>query len=107
MGRLSHKYAFHFRRSARSRRGKSALDYSKIVIISNPDYLDSTPGIVDADEYTEMMRNMKVIVRKVLQYVEDYVSYHKCEENRISNEEFTRRYRFSTLRYFNDILGID
>ena len=38
--RVNHKYAYHFTKSERSKRGKSALDYSKIVIINTTDYID-------------------------------------------------------------------
>ena len=53
-----------------------------------------------------MMRNIKVIVREVLEYVDDYVAYCKGDSGHISDEEYRRRYRFTTLRYFHDILGI-
>ncbi len=103
---VKHKYAFHFKKSARSRRSHSALDYSKIVIISDSNYLDSVPGIVDSDEYTEMMKNINVIVRNALEYVDDYVSYLRGDNKRISDEEFLRRYKYSTLQYFHGILGL-
>lgn len=105
--RVNHKYAFHFKHSARSQKGRSALDYSKSVIVNNMDYIDSNPGIVDADEYSEMMRNMDRIVREVLAYVDDYVSYCNKSEKHISDEEFQRRYRYSSLQYFHEILGVN
>ncbi|MBR5375792.1 MAG: hypothetical protein IK139_00770 [Lachnospiraceae bacterium] len=71
------------------------------------DYIDSNPGIVDADEYSEMMRNMDRIVREVLAYVDDYVSYCNKSEKHISDEEFQRRYRYSSLQYFHEILGVN
>ena len=36
---ISHKYAFHFSHTARSRKHKSGLDYSKIVIIEKTEYI--------------------------------------------------------------------
>ena len=104
--RVKHKYAFHFKNSARSRLGRSALDYSKVIIVNNPDYIDSKQGVVDSDEYSEMMRNMNRIVWEILKYVDDYVAYCNKSEGCISDEEFGRRYRYSTLKYFNDILGV-
>ncbi len=38
---ISHKYSYLFRNSARSRKHKSSLDYTKIVIISKSEYIDS------------------------------------------------------------------
>ena len=57
---VNHKYAFHFKKSKRSKKNKSALDYTKIVIISNPAYIDSKQGIVDSDEYHKMMQNTDI-----------------------------------------------
>ncbi len=104
--RVKHKYAFHFKDSKRAKRGQSALDYSKSVIIKDTNYIDSTPGIIDSDEYTEMMRNMDHIVKSVLDYVDEYVEYCNGIKGRISDEEFARRYKYSTLKYFHDILDI-
>ena len=77
------------------------------MIIRNTEYIDTNPGIIDSDEYAEMMRNMDRIVDEVLKYVDDYVSYQKMLEDHISEQEYLRRYKYSTLRYFHDILGID
>lgn len=105
--RVKHKYCYHFRNSARSRRGQSALDYSKAAIIKNKDYIDSVQGVVDSDEYTEMIKHINKIVTEAVSYVEDYIAYKNNACNHISEQEFSRRYRFSTLPYFHDILGID
>ena len=104
--RVNHKYAYHFTSSIRSQRGKSALDYSKIVIANKTEYIDSQQGIVDADEYREMMQNINLIVKEATEYVNDYIAYKKQDSNCISSQEFNRRYRFSTLSYFDDILGV-
>lgn len=102
--RVKHKYAYHFTKSERSKRGKSALDYSKIVIINTTDYIDKEQGIVDSDEYTEMMQHKDKIVRDAIRYVEDYIAFKKQDLGCISVQEYNRRYRFSTLPYFDDIL---
>ena len=47
---ISHPYAYHFRESARSRKSHSGLDYSKTVIIQNPEYITSENAIIDHDE---------------------------------------------------------
>ena len=44
---ISHKYAFHFTNTTRSKEHKSGLDYSKIVIITKTDYIDSVDAIID------------------------------------------------------------
>ena len=105
--RVKHKYCYHFKNSARSRKGKSALDYTKMTIIKDTDYLDNVQGIVDSDEYIEMMQNINKIVADAISYVDDYVAYKNNADKHISIQEFSRRYKFSTLPYFHDILGID
>ena len=88
--KVKHKYCYHFKKSARSRIGQSALDYSKVAIIKDTDYIDNVPGIVDSDEYTEMMQHINKIVKDAVSYVEDYVAYKNNANIRISDQEFLR-----------------
>lgn len=100
---IKHNNAYMFKNSVRSIRTKSGLDYSKIVIVKENDYLDSKKAIVDKDEYNETMQNMPLIVSKVNKYVSDYIAH--VEGTRVLNKKtFDRKYRFSTLPYFHNIL---
>ena len=103
---IKHSYAFHFKKSKRSKLHKSGLDYSKIIIINNKDYLDSSTAIVDKDEYNETLQFLRKIKKEALDYVDNYVAYMNHKET-IHPEEFKRRYGFSTLQYFHEILGIE
>lgn len=103
---VKHKNCYRFKNSKRSKMGNSALDYSKIVIINDTKYLDTKQGIVDSDEYKEMVQHINKIANDAVSYVEDYVAYHNDVEKHISKEEYQRRYRFSSLQYFHDILKI-
>lgn len=95
-----------FTGTARSRTAKSGLDYSKIVVIKDSDYLDpNMTAIVDQDEYTEMMRNLPSIVREANNYVDTYIN-HVNGTSPIHPREFARKYQYSTLPYFHDIMGI-
>ena len=58
---ISHRYAFHFSNTVRSRAHKSGLDYSKIVIIDKTEYIDSVNAIIDKDEFNETMVNLEGI----------------------------------------------
>ena len=70
---IRHKNAYLFTNSSRSQKTKSGLDYSKIVLIKDSDYLDSTTtAIVDQDEYTEMIKNLPTIVHDASNYVTTY-----------------------------------
>lgn len=103
---IGHKYAYHFRYSKRSKKHKSGLDYTKIVILDNTEYLDNKDAIIDKDEYNETIRNFERIKAEVLQYIEDYIDYQRGMKL-IDEKEFQRRYRFSTLKYFHKELGIE
>lgn len=105
--RVKHKYCYHFTSSKRSKIGQSALDYSKIIIVKDTRYIDNVQGIIDSDEYTEMMQHIDRIVKDAVTYVEDYVAYKKRADRVIAKEEFQRRYKYSTLPYFDELLGID
>ena len=102
---ISHGNAYLFKNSIRSRTHRSGLDYSKICIITDLDYIDDTPGIVDKDEYAETRGNIGLIVEEACQYIDDYISQIEGSVT-LSNSKFHKRYWFSTLRYFHRELGI-
>ncbi|MEG1576526.1 MAG: hypothetical protein RR995_03895 [Hungatella sp.] len=103
---IGHKNSFMFQGTQRSKKNKSGLDYSKMVLISDDDYIDANvKAIVDQDEYTEMMRNLPYIVTDVLQYVDIYIN-HVNGTNGIHPREYDRKYLYSTLPYFHDIMNL-
>lgn len=103
---VSHNNGFFFQHSNRSKRTRSGLDYSKIVLIAKSEYLDSaTPAIIDKDEYNETMRNIKRIVREAVAYVDGYAN-HVLGKKHLPQSTFLRKYQFSTLPYFHDILKL-
>ncbi len=97
---ISHGYAYKFTRSKRSRRHRSGLDYTKIVIVAKQEYLDTSPALVDADEYKETMMNIERIAREAHTFVEQYVRHWNGEQV-LHPSEFKRRYQFSPLKYFH------
>ena len=102
---INHNNAFHFKNSQRSRKAKSGLDYSKIVIIKDTSYLANSNAIIDQDEYRETFVNMDRITREALSYVDKYILHTKGEVI-LHRNEYERLYRFSTLKYFHKELGI-
>ena len=102
---IQHSYAYLFKNSIRSKKHKSGLDYTKILIINKTEYLDNKDALIDKDEYKETVKNFERIKREALQYVEDYVEY-KNKRKYIHPKEFRRKYTFSTLPYFHKELGI-
>ena len=102
---ISHSYAYRFKNSKRSRKHKSGLDYTKIVIINNSKYIEDKNTIIDKDEYKETIQYFSKIKMQALKYVEDYIE-HVQGTNLLSCQEFKRRYNYSTLKYFHNELGI-
>jgi len=103
---IGHKNAFLFTGTVRSRKTKSGLDYSKIAIIKNSNYLDSdTTAVIDQDEYTEMIKNLPTIVSEATDYVDTYIK-HITGIKPLHPRAFSRKYQYSTLPYFHDIMGI-
>lgn len=103
---IGHKNAFLFTGTARSKASRFGLDYSKIVIVKESRYLDSNrPAVVDQDEYNEMRANLPKIVEQVNRYACTYMN-HVTGKKTLHQREYTRKYGFSTLPYFHDILGI-
>ena len=102
---ISHKYAYHFKNSARSIMHKSGLDYTKIVLITDIRFIDTQDALIDKDEYNETMVNLEKIKAEALAFVEEYVSHIKGEQL-LHPKEFKRRYLFSPLKYFHAEMGV-
>lgn len=102
---ITHSYAYRFRNSVRSRNHNSGLDYTKMLIIREPNYIDIQGAIIDNDEYKETMINLEVIKQEGLKFVEDYVEHIK-EIQLLHPAEFRRRYNYSPLKYFHNELRI-
>lgn len=97
--------AFRFKTSSRSKTHTSGLDYQKIVIIKDTDYLVHTGYSIDSDEYKETVSNIKRIVDEAVSYVERYKSHHTG--NPMNKWDYNRQYgEYTTLQYFHDELGI-
>lgn len=97
---INHKYAYLFKRSHRSREHKSGLDYTKIVLIKDKNYIGSK-GLVDNDEYVEMMQNIQKINKEANDYIDEYLEYILT-----GNIKDLKKYKYTTLKYFHDILNI-
>ena len=102
---ISHEYAYHFKKSKRSKQHKSGLDYTKILIIKDNRYIDDKDAIIDKDEFKETIKNLDKIKAEALAFVEDYIK-HTNGEVLLHIEEYKRRYQYSSLKYFHEELGI-
>ncbi len=103
---ISHNQAFLFKDTQRSKATRSGLDYKKMVLITDESYFDrNTTAIVDNDEYKESIINLERIAREASQYIDDYIA-HVSGERPLHHREYERKYRYSTLPYFHDILKL-
>ena len=102
---IKHNEAFHFSGTNRSKKSRSGLDYKKVILIKNEKYINSANAVVDADEYTMMVKNIDKIVREINQYIGTYISHVKKSQI-LHEREYNRKYGYSTLPYFHDILEI-
>lgn len=103
---VNHKYAYKFKNSKRSIRNKSGLDYTKIVIVQNSDYLGTVDAVVDSDEYKETRDNIEYIKNDAQEYIDNYVDHILNGARKYDQKEFERIYGFSTLRYFHNELNL-
>ena len=93
------------KKSIRSRKNKSGIDFTKAIIIKNSDYIDINDALIDKDEFNETMINIDKIHKAVLDYVDEYVLH--CKGIKVLHpKEYKRRYQYSTLKYFHKELGI-
>ena len=84
----------------------SGLDYSKIAIITDNNYIGTTDVVVDQDEYNETRDNIQYIKNDANKYIKDYIEHLTGKSSKYDEKEFSRIYRFSTLKYFYRELGI-
>ena len=96
---IRHSYCYQFKTSDRETKSSTGIDFSKAVVISDPLYLGAETSINDK-EYLELQKKVFFIVNKFKKYVNDYINYKKNG----GNEYVAKRYRFSTLKYFDRFL---
>lgn len=105
---IHHKNAFLFKNTERSKTDSSGLDYSKTVLIRPEDYdkylIEN--AVVDTDEYKAVRMNIYKIEKQISKYIEGYVKSVSDFEN-ADKKSFERKYKYSTLKYFHNILGIE
>ncbi|MCD7708239.1 MAG: hypothetical protein LUI02_00020 [Clostridiales bacterium] len=102
---IKHEYSFRFKGTRRSKKHRSGLDYTKIAIISNTDFIDAEDAIIDHDERLKTVQSIDKIKAGAMKYVDDYVAQLKGDII-FEPDEFKRRYSRSTLQYFHRELGI-
>ncbi|MCR1808799.1 type III toxin-antitoxin system TenpIN family toxin [Haploplasma modicum] len=101
---INHKNGYLFKNSIRSQNNNSGIDFSKSLIIKNEEYIgDET--VVDKDEHSEMILNISMIKENLMEYLSVYINHHKGIK-KIHDREYMRKYKYTTLQYFHNLLDI-
>lgn len=96
---IRHAFCYKFKTSDRETESSTGIDFSKAVVIFNECYLGEETDINDK-EYLELQEKAFFIINKFKKYVTDYIQFRKNG----GNEYIAKRYLFSTLKYFDEIL---
>jgi hypothetical protein len=96
---IRHNYCYKFKTSDRQTNSTTGIDYSKAIVISNNRYLGEVTDINDK-EYLELQEKAFFIINKFKKYVSDYIEFKKNG----GNEYVAKRYKYSTLNYFDSTL---
>ena len=102
---IVHENAYFFTETERSRRTRSGLDYSKMVIIKDTEYFNDSPALIDNDEYRETIRNINTIMKDAKEFVNEYLKY-KRGTSTLSSSVLRKKYYYSSLKYFHEELGL-
>lgn len=94
---IRHNQCYKFKNSGRPSDAVTGLDFTKAVIVNNPDYI-GTSTTIDNKEYIELSKKYYFIIKKFKNYVDGYIDFI----NGRSNEFSEKKYKFSTLPYFKD-----
>jgi len=98
---VKHNNCYKFENSSRPTDSITGLDYSKAVIVNNIKFIGVAARINDM-EYTELDANYHIIIKQFTSFVKNYIRY----ANGTLNEYQSKKYKYTTLKYFHDELGI-
>lgn len=98
---IRHNYCYKFKNTGRNTQSSTGIDFTKAVIVNETKFIgDSTT--IDNKEYVELMNKFYFVIKKFKIYLEGYLKYRKY-----GGDEFSaRKYQFTTLKYFENELGI-
>ncbi|MBE7014719.1 MAG: hypothetical protein E7419_05885 [Ruminococcaceae bacterium] len=99
---LKHNNCYKFENSSRPTQSITGLDYSKAVIVNDSNYIGA-PARINDMEYTELDTNYHIIIKRFTTFVKGYIKY----ANGRLNEFQAKKYKYTTLKYFHNELGIE
>lgn len=99
---IRHNYGYKFKTSDRETDSCTGIDYTKAVIINDQKYIGDAASI-NGKEYVEIDRNAHRIIAGFERYLNGYIRFQKNGGTPYDS----KRYRYSTLKYFHMELGLE
>lgn len=99
---IRHKYCYNFKKSNRDTQSVTGLDYTKAVIVNDVNMI-SQKATIDNKEFVELNNKYYFIISQFKKYVFGYYDYVDGK----LNEYHSKKYKYSTLRYFHKELNIE
>ena len=94
---VKHKYCYKFKNSNRDTSSVTGLDFTKAVLVNDKSYIGDL-ATIDNKEYIELNKKYYFIISKFKKYLDGYKNYLSGN----LNDYEAKKYRYSTLQYFND-----
>lgn len=102
--KMKHNIGHHFYSKSLPNGDNPGIDYSKMVIIKNPNYIGKLK-LIDSYQMTNFLQNIATIHREAFEYLSKYVNHIKGI-HLLDRSEFRRNYQYCCLKYFHNELGI-
>ncbi len=102
---VQHNSAYLFKEFDAEKRPRPGLDYTKMILIRDLKYVQN--GVIDKTEFKEIRRNREKIAKGASEYLDGYIEYIQTllSGGKVHNR-IQRKYQYSTLKYFHEILGL-
>ncbi len=98
---IRHNYCYKFKNTNRETDSVTGIDFSKAVIVNDSKYVGDETQI-DNKEYVELANKFYFVIKKFQKYLEGYIDFRMNG----GDEFIEKKYRFTTLKYFDRELGI-
>ena len=99
---IKHNFCYKFSNSGRETDSATGIDFTKAVIVNNPDFIGEETSI-DDKEYLELSKKYFFIIKKFKNFLSGYVNFVQKGATPFD----AKKYQFSTLKYFHKELNLE
>lgn len=97
---IKHKQCYIFKKNIKSRKIKSGLDYTKVILLKDLKYVNIENIKINEKDRIDIKENIDKIASCIFNFIETYINlYNTSNENK--SVEFQRKYKYTTLKYFH------